>query len=351
MICPLIPADPDHRMQLEEDLDAIGCLGLLERPWCMKNESLIQELIFGAPNQYLLTLRGRPVSWMEEVWAEVYGFKKSGEGFAGRTDKYVAGKFFNKADPKEGFANSDCIDGRHRRVLEFLIPIVYLEKPTRVTVTVANTIFGAFTDRPVWWGRIIHSLVAKLVENLAKPKPTPICPYVFHLYHHQEILNHKEMVEYNTGLDMVKFGLTEELEKMEKATEDEAGSEEDEEEPTPLEKRKRKSTDPSARGKAPSPERGEPSHAPEAAQPKDFFVAEYQWMDTAKRMYTDATTTLLAVSEELDVLPEEMIEAIRKRATPEVLQQKEEQIRKLVDEKATLLSRLEWTESEAVKAR
>ena len=44
---------------------------------------------------------------------------------------------------------SDCDDFRAKQVLEFLISIMYLEKPTRVTVTVGNTVFGALLgDQP-----------------------------------------------------------------------------------------------------------------------------------------------------------------------------------------------------------
>ena len=46
-------------------------------------------------------------------------------------------------NPKDGYAVSDCKDFRAKQVLEFLIPIMYPEKPTRVTMTVGNTIWSA----------------------------------------------------------------------------------------------------------------------------------------------------------------------------------------------------------------
>jgi len=33
IIIPLIPGNPTHKKELEEDLEKMGCLGLLERPW------------------------------------------------------------------------------------------------------------------------------------------------------------------------------------------------------------------------------------------------------------------------------------------------------------------------------
>ena len=53
----------------------------------------------------------------------------------------------------------DCRNVRHCRVLEFIIPIIHLDKPTQVTITIRNTIFGALEkDRPIDWGGDIPGL-------------------------------------------------------------------------------------------------------------------------------------------------------------------------------------------------
>ena len=73
-----------------------------------------------------------------------------------RTDRFIGGKFRNAANPKDGFAIADYEDSRAKRVLKFLIPILYTEKPTRVTVTIGNTIFGALLgERKVDWGIVL----------------------------------------------------------------------------------------------------------------------------------------------------------------------------------------------------
>ena len=97
----------------------------------------------GAPNQYEGTIQARPESWNAEKWREAYGFSMGGEGFASWTDKFIGGKFRNAANPEDGFAIANCEDSRAKRVLEFLISILYPEKPTWVTIIVGNTIFGA----------------------------------------------------------------------------------------------------------------------------------------------------------------------------------------------------------------
>ena len=94
-------------------------------------------------------------------------------------------------------------------MLEFLIPILYPEKPIRVTVTVSNIIFGALLgERKVDWGIVHQAVVAKLVEGARKLKATPIGPYLFHLYMEQEVLNGEEMVAYEIGLDLLKYDCT-----------------------------------------------------------------------------------------------------------------------------------------------
>ena len=69
---------------------------------------------------------------------------------ASRTNRFIDGKFSTRVNPKDGFAVADCKEARTRRVLEFLVPLLYPEKPTRVTITVGNTIFrGLSGERPV----------------------------------------------------------------------------------------------------------------------------------------------------------------------------------------------------------
>ena len=142
-------------------------------------------------------------------WREAYGFSAGGEGFASRTDKFIGGKFRNAANLKDRFAIADCEDSRAKRVLEFLIPILYPEKPTRVTMTVGNTIFGALLgERKVDWGILLQVVVAKLVDGVRKFKATPIGPYLFHLYVGQELLNGEEMVAYKIGRNLLKYDCT-----------------------------------------------------------------------------------------------------------------------------------------------
>ena len=45
------------------------------------------------------------------------------------TDQYVKDKFHHEADPKDGFLVRECRDALERRLLEFLVPIVHLDKP------------------------------------------------------------------------------------------------------------------------------------------------------------------------------------------------------------------------------
>ena len=86
---------------------------------------MVRELTTGVPNQYEGTVRAQLESWDAEKWREAYGFSVGGEGFASQTDKFIGGKFWNAASLKDGFAIANCEDSRAKRVLEFLIPILY----------------------------------------------------------------------------------------------------------------------------------------------------------------------------------------------------------------------------------
>ena len=70
----------------------------------------------------------------------MYGFLSGGEGLASQMNKFIDGKFLNQVNPKDGFAILECKDVIVKRLLEFLILILYPKKPTRVTITIGNTL-------------------------------------------------------------------------------------------------------------------------------------------------------------------------------------------------------------------
>ena len=41
-VTPIVPEDERERIMLKDDLHGLGCVGLLERPWNLKNEEFIQ---------------------------------------------------------------------------------------------------------------------------------------------------------------------------------------------------------------------------------------------------------------------------------------------------------------------
>ena len=127
-------------------------------------------------------------------------------------DKFVVGKFSTHITPKDGFAIVECEDPREKRVLEFIVPILYPEKPTRITMTLSNTIFGAFFGvRKVSWGLVMQELVGKLVSRLEKWKPSPISPYLFHLYSNFECLREGEASMLDTTRAMLEFVIAPEV--------------------------------------------------------------------------------------------------------------------------------------------
>jgi rRNA processing protein Krr1/Pno1 len=339
MVCPAVPEREKDRIQLAEDLEVIGCAGLFRRPWIVKNDRMIQELVVGVSNQYQLTVRGRPVTWTDELWSKVYEFRPRGAGLASRTDKFATGKFKNAAHAKEGYAISDCIDGRQKQVLEFLIPILYPEKPTRVTVTVANTIFGAMEGRPVYWGKVIGAVVAKLAANMSKAKTSPIGPYIFHLYHFSELLSAAEIVEYNTGMEILRYGLTEEVE-MEEA----GGMDEDPEPEAPMsEPKRRKNTNPDSRGKLP-----ELDEIPDVRNKtsETFFKEGLTWVMQARSFHQNFEELMQMLADELKVDQMEIFNTVKKLPKPEVLERKDRQIKELLKERTDLQARVDWAQGE-----
>ena len=211
-VTPVVPGNNEEQAMLKEDLSSLGCAGLMERPWNLKNEEFIQQFVLiregklEQNNMFDTTIRDRPEDWTASTWREVYDFPPRGCGMANRTDLYIDGKFRTEANPKDGFPVKDCRDARERRLLEFLVPIVHPDKPTRVTRTIGNTIFGALSgDRPVDWGKVFSELVQRLVGGAGRAKPTPICPFLYHLYECKGLLTEEEETDYTTAKELNRY--------------------------------------------------------------------------------------------------------------------------------------------------
>ena len=128
---------------------------------------------------------------------------------ANQMDKYMEDKFLHEVDSKDGFPVRECRDARERRILEFLVPIVHSAKPTRVTHTLDNTIFGALNgDRPVDWAKIFMDLINRLVGGVGKSKPTPICPFLYHLYESKGLLMEEEETDYRVAKELTWYRIT-----------------------------------------------------------------------------------------------------------------------------------------------
>ena len=142
------------------------------------------ELLGDKDNRWHGIVPQAPEKWTAKEWHKVYGFGRGEEGMASWTDRFIDGMFSGRVNSKDGYGVVDCKDPRVKRVLEFLVPLLYPEKPMRVTITVGNTIFGALSgERPVDWEIVVKDLVQRLLSGMGKSKTMLICPYLFHLYH------------------------------------------------------------------------------------------------------------------------------------------------------------------------
>ena len=48
-------------------------------------------------------------------------------------------------------------------------------------------------------------LVHKLVGGAGKTKPTPICPFLFHLYESQGLLTEEEEIDYRAAQELTRY--------------------------------------------------------------------------------------------------------------------------------------------------
>ena len=144
---------------------------------------------------------------------EFTGFQARGvgEGWAGRRNGLFVGKFRAYPDPKDGFHPGNCRNLRERKVLEFLMPILNPNKPKRISLTMANTLFGAMSGvRPVNWGLLIHEVVGRALPNIGR-KPSFLSPFIMHLYQHFNYITAEEEDMLTIALEEVAYKLQPEV--------------------------------------------------------------------------------------------------------------------------------------------
>ena len=143
-VTPSIPKNPIALVELKEDLRVMRCAGLLERPWALKREELVHELLLPErPNIFDTTVWDQPQLWTAEIWRDTYNFPRGGSGLSNQMEGYHEGRFMHQVDPKDEYSVGDCRNDQQRQLLKFLVTIIHMDKPTRVTITIANMIFRA----------------------------------------------------------------------------------------------------------------------------------------------------------------------------------------------------------------
>jgi hypothetical protein len=249
----VVPVVPDlgttEWTELMEDLTKMGCLGLLERPWGFKEERIIRELLNKVDNQFDGSIRARPDLWTEQTWREVYSFTPGGAKGLGRKDEYCHNRFHGEINARDGYAVKDCKDARELRLLEFLAPILRPEKPSRLTITIGNQIFGALTGgQKMDWGEIFADMISGLIPKVRSSRPTPLCPYLFHLYEHHGVLTMNEEAIWKNQDAVRRFGESEGEEEPE-----EEGTDSECEEGKAGDRKRMKVTPVEGRGTPPTP--------------------------------------------------------------------------------------------------
>ena len=94
-------------------------------------EDIIAKLLSADKhNRWEGTLRQASERWTIAIWQKVYGFPRGKEGMASQTNKFINDKFSNQVNRKDGYAVFECRDARTIRMLEFMVSILNLKRPT-----------------------------------------------------------------------------------------------------------------------------------------------------------------------------------------------------------------------------
>ena len=312
----------------------------------------MKELVEGAPNQFDHTVRGKPEKWTALIWKEAYGFKPEGYGWASRIDKYIVDQFSKSVNPKDEYAVTDCEDFHAKQVLEFLILILYLEKPTRVTVMVGNIVFGALLgDRLVDWGLLIYDVVAQMVGLVSKGKPTMVCPFMFHLYKERQVLWSSELAIYILAIEMVKYDCTLDPEPNPERAPTPSHSGSKRPRPTPIPKKSRKWKTPTNKRGESSTQRQDPNldepSTSEVERNAHAFDNAIIWIETARENFDALGQIVKDVAEVLEITDlRDFDRVLSTLPKPRDLAELDNRIRELQKERAIFNARIAQKEAD-----
>lgn len=349
-VVPKVPSEERDREILDADLRRMGCGGLRNRPWCVRDEKMVRELIEGTSNEWDNTIRAAPKKWTEELWRGTYDFAANGEGMCSRGESFIEGRFRNKPDPKDGLTVADCTDVGTRRVLEFLVPIFYPERPSKTTNMLASTIIGSYIGkRRVAWGRVLQGMVEKLATGVGKARPTPIGPFLFHLYHSQGLLREQEETAYKTAKVLDSHGWESEAEPDEEPT---PGSDEDteseEEIPLASARKRRKQTE---RSEASPPVRKRKTTLGSAErEEEDAFTTAEDGIHRAREGYEWLAGILKEACRITGVNPGGLCEHLEQNRKRGNVQELEERIAQLEDSNRKLKKSVAWPPKASIRA-
>ena len=78
-------------------------------------------------------------------------------------------------------------------MLKYVVPILNLEKPTTLTVTLARGILSALHHRVrINWAYLVHRNTQKMAQNLWSKKGCALAPFLYHLYEKNGCLTDEE---------------------------------------------------------------------------------------------------------------------------------------------------------------
>jgi hypothetical protein len=205
---PISPLDVKQREEFCQTLDKMGLRGLLDLCWDFDDQAMCDEVYLGKPHpDFKNSIKAQPKKITEKMIGEAFGVSTDGEDAVKKGDNRALSFFPSQSiSSTDGWQVKQCNDPTFQRVLAFLNPLLYPQKPHRVTVRMASTVAAClFHNRQTNWASVFHEVITKQVvgkQNL----PTSVSCYLVHLYKHQNLLTAEELDEYETHQEVVEGG-------------------------------------------------------------------------------------------------------------------------------------------------
>jgi hypothetical protein len=190
---PGYPKYKERRNILKKNLGRMGCAMLFNLPWRYANKKMIKEIVARKSTSFPATIREKSKEWDAETVSLSWLLRAEGKGLPPKKENLAKDYVLAIPSSKDRWKSSQCNHQELTEVLEFLVPLINLNKPKWMTIQVASAVVDCLINKTkISWAKVFKQSIQAQVEKLPIVPVTYLAAYCLNLYQANELLTKTE---------------------------------------------------------------------------------------------------------------------------------------------------------------